>query len=45
VKKVGGGKREQERGISFFHFFHLFRQSPPKNLQIQNAAVTPALPP
>ena len=29
----------------FFHFFHLFRQSPPKNLQIQNAAVTPTLPP
>ena len=38
-----GEKREQERGISFFHFFHLFRQSPP--LKIFKFKMQPLHPP
>ena len=44
-EKSGGKKENRKEEFLFFTFFTFLGNPPPKNLQIQNAAITPALPP
>jgi len=43
--EVKGMRKVTYLSFFFIFFFHLFRQSPPENLEIQTAAVTLTLPP